>query len=52
MHPTSTLFAKKVNLPDERTGTFMVFKTFDRMSYGLIMEAKDVIRVADKVESP
>jgi len=30
----------------------MVFKTFDRMSYGLIMEAKDVIRVADKVESP
>jgi hypothetical protein len=52
VHPTSTLFAKKVNLPDERTGTFMVFKTFDRMSYGLIMEAKDVIRVADKVESP
>ena len=30
----------------------MVFKTFQRMSYGLIMEATDVIRVADKVESP
>lgn len=48
----SSLFAPKVRLPDERTGTFMVFKTFDRMSYGLIMEAKDIIRVADKVENP
>jgi hypothetical protein len=48
----SNLLAKKVTLPDERTGTFMVFKTFDRMSYGLIMEAKNVIRVADKIESP
>jgi LysM repeat protein len=46
------LFAKKVTLPDERTGTFMVFKTFERMSFGLIMEATDIIRVADKVESP
>jgi LysM repeat protein len=47
-----TVFAKKVNLPDERTGTFMVFKTFDRMSFGLIMEATDVIHVADNVQSP
>jgi hypothetical protein len=49
---TSRLFAKNVRLPDERTGTFMVFKAFDRISYGLIMEAKDVIRVADRVENP
>jgi hypothetical protein len=48
----SRLFAKEVQLPDERTGTFMVFKTFDRMSYGLIMEAKNIIRVADRVENP
>jgi hypothetical protein len=48
----STLGAKEVTLPDERSGTFMVFKTFDRMSYGLIMEAKNIIRVADKVENP
>jgi LysM repeat protein len=47
-----TVFSKTVNLPDERTGTFMVFKTFDRMSFGLIMEATDVIRVADSVQSP
>jgi hypothetical protein len=46
------LAAPKVRLPDERTGTFMVFKTFDHMSYGLIMEATNVIRVADRVENP
>jgi LysM domain len=48
----SSLIATKVRLPDERTGTFMVFKTFDHLSYGLIMEATDVIRVADRVENP
>jgi LysM domain-containing protein len=46
------LGAQKVRLPDERTGTFMVFKTFEHMSYGLIMEATNVIRVADRVENP
>ncbi|GAC1672080.1 MAG: LysM peptidoglycan-binding domain-containing protein [Steroidobacteraceae bacterium] len=45
-------FAKKVRLPDERSGTFMVFKTFDHLSYGLIMEATNLIRVADRVENP
>ena len=47
-----TVFAKTVDLPAERTGTFMVFKTFDRMSFGLIMEATDVIHVADGIQSP
>jgi hypothetical protein len=46
------LGAKKVRLPDERTGTFMVFKTFEHLSYGLIMEATNVIRVGDRVENP
>ena len=48
----SRVFTKRVTLPDERTGTFMVFKTFDRMSYGLIMEAKDIIHIADRVANP
>jgi hypothetical protein len=48
----SRLGAKNVQLPDERSGTFMVFKTFDQISYGLIMEAKNIIRVADRVENP
>jgi hypothetical protein len=46
------LGAHKVKLPSERTGTFMVFKTFDTLSYGLVMEATDLIRVADRVDNP
>jgi LysM repeat protein len=46
------LTSNKVRLPDERSGTFMVFKTFDNISYGLIMEATDIIRVGDRVENP
>jgi hypothetical protein len=43
---------KRIQLPSERTGTFMVFKTFDNISYGLIMEATNLIQVGDKVENP
>jgi LysM domain len=46
------LTSTKVRLPDERSGTFMVFKTFDNLSYGLIMEATSIIRVTDRVENP
>jgi hypothetical protein len=52
MSAVSQLTAPTIRLPDERSGTFMVFKTFDQMSYGLIMEAKSIIRVADRVEDP
>jgi LysM repeat protein len=46
------LGTQKVALPSERTGTFMVFKTFDNISYGLVMEATNLIRVGDKVQNP
>ncbi len=52
MGSMSRLAAPTVHLPDERSGTFMVFKTFDTLSYGLIMEATSIIRVADRVENP
>jgi hypothetical protein len=52
LNGVSQFGGKKVRIPDERSGTFMVFKTFDKMSYGLIMEAKNVIRVADSVGNP
>jgi hypothetical protein len=48
----SRIAATQVRLPDERSGTFMVFKTFENLSYGLIMEATDLIRVGDRVENP
>jgi hypothetical protein len=52
LNSMSHLGEKKVQLPSERTGTFMVFKTFDSLSYGLVMEATNVIHVLDKVENP
>jgi hypothetical protein len=45
-------FAPKVRLPDERTGTVLVFKVFDRVSYGLIIGASDSIHTLDIVRSP
>jgi LysM repeat protein len=47
-----TSFAPTVKLPDERTGTLLVFKVFDRMSYALIVGASDTIHVLDKVHNP
>jgi hypothetical protein len=52
LNSDSHLFTKKVSLPDERSGTFMVFKTFEHLSYGLVMEATNIIRVGDRVENP
>lgn len=42
----------KVTLPDEEAGTIMVFKTYDRISYGLVMEATDAIHILDAVRNP
>ncbi|MEL7025417.1 MAG: LysM peptidoglycan-binding domain-containing protein [Pseudomonadota bacterium] len=44
--------AEQVKLPDEEAGTMMVFKTYDRISYGLIMSAENEIQVADLVQDP
>jgi hypothetical protein len=46
------LFRQKVRLPDEPAGTMMVFRTFDRISYALVMEATDAIAVLDTVRNP
>ena len=45
-------FAPKVRLPDERSGTLLVFKVFDRVSFGLIVGASDTIHTADVVRNP
>jgi hypothetical protein len=42
----------KVDLPDEEAGTVMVFKVYDRISYGLVMEATQTIHVQDHVRNP
>jgi hypothetical protein len=47
-----TSFAKKVKLPDERTGTMLVFKAYDRVSFGLILGATDTLALQDVVHNP
>ncbi len=41
-----------VRLPDEPAGMLMIFKTYDRISYGLVLRATNEIHVFDKVKSP
>jgi len=45
-------FAPHVRLPDERAGTVLVFKVFDRVSYALVVGASDIMYVGDLVTSP
>jgi LysM repeat protein len=47
-----TSFAPTVKLPDERSGTALVFRVYDRMSYALILGASDTIHVQDVVRNP
>jgi len=43
---------RAVQLPDERIGLAMVFKSFDRMSYALVMETSHEIRQGDLAGNP
>ena len=44
--------SEPVKLPNERSGLMMLFKTFDRVSYGLTLESKQVIHKNDAVHTP
>ena len=44
--------ADVANLPDERYGLVMVFRTFDRAAFGLIMQASRQVAVNDIVTNP
>lgn len=41
-----------VLLPEERAGLLMVFKVFEKLSYGLIMETERVLTVNDSIRNP
>jgi hypothetical protein len=45
-------FGQKVRLPDEPAGTMMVFRTSERLSYALVMEATTPMALLDIVRSP
>ena len=42
----------KVKLPDEFVGHVMIFRTFDKISYGLIMDGIRPARLEDELKSP
>jgi hypothetical protein len=42
----------QLKLPDERVGLLMIFRTFDKISYGLIMNTSDAVYTEDKVQTP
>ncbi len=41
-----------IKLPNERVGLMMVFRTFDRVSYALIMQASEPVNMLDIVQTP
>lgn len=49
---SSSWFSGSVRLPDESSGTLMVFRTFKHVSYALIMRATREIHIADVVKNP
>jgi nucleoid-associated protein YgaU len=41
-----------LKLPDERNGLLMVFRTFDRVSYALVLDITAAVNVGDRLVSP
>jgi hypothetical protein len=43
---------KPVKLPEEQYGTLFVFRLFDHVSYGLVMQVTDAVQVGDAAKTP
>ena len=42
----------QIKLPNERNGLLMVFRTFDRLSYALVLQITDGVKVGDRFLNP
>lgn len=47
-----TISKDVVKVPDTRAGLLMVFRTFDKVSYALVLKATQALAVNDKVKNP
>lgn len=43
---------EQVKVPDERSGLLMVFRTYDKLSYALVLHASRSLSIMDKVRNP
>ncbi|SDW78247.1 LysM peptidoglycan-binding domain-containing protein [Marinobacter mobilis] len=41
-----------IKLPDERAGLLMVFQTYEKMSYGVVLQALRPLALGDRVQNP
>jgi hypothetical protein len=41
-----------LQLPDERNGLLMVFRTFEHLSYALVLQITDTVQVGDRIVNP
>ena len=42
----------KIKLPDDKIANLMVFKTYDQVSYALLMETSSAVKIGDRASSP
>jgi hypothetical protein len=50
--PAPVRAGEQIILPDERSGLLFVFRTFEKLSYGMIMKSVRPISVGDVVQTP
>lgn len=43
---------EKVQIPDVRAGLLMIFRTFEKMSYGIVLKSNRQLAVGDRVTEP
>ncbi|WP_213878104.1 LysM peptidoglycan-binding domain-containing protein [Pseudomonas sp. dw_358] len=43
---------EQVKIPDTRSGLLMIFRTYEKLSYGLVLNANRSLAVLDKVRNP
>ena len=47
-----SLTGKMIQLPDERTGLVFIFRVFDKISYALVVQSTQSIKILDAVKTP
>ncbi|WNW12620.1 LysM domain-containing protein [Pseudomonas sp. DTU_2021_1001937_2_SI_NGA_ILE_001] len=51
-HVRDRVTGEQVKIPDERAGMLMVFRTYEKLSYGLVLHANRSLAIMDKVRNP